>query len=286
MANNMNTNAHQPTGIDFSRLAQQLPGMQGDIQRLQTLCRGSAELPVVMVLGKYNHGKSSLLNALVGQPDRFGVADCRKTTEVEHCDAGGVRWVDTPGLDADVAGTDDTLALTAARARADVRLLVHSLQEGELDQAELTLAHKLLEEERQTGRALLVVLTQRDQMSDASVVAAIREQLPQTRMVAEVSANSYVRGIAENKPALKAFSGFEAFRTVMAELLGGIQSRKAREKQALLQRLDAGLAKLETEARKTLVSLQEDYQHQLASYEAAMISVEAQIMRKFMEAQA
>jgi hypothetical protein len=61
--------------------------------------------PIITVIGKYNHGKSHLLNELIGQ-ETFVVADKRETVRLLDRVHNGVRWLDAPGLDADV-GTDD-----------------------------------------------------------------------------------------------------------------------------------------------------------------------------------
>jgi hypothetical protein len=62
---------------------------------------------------KYNHGKSRLLNELIGG-NTFAVADKRETVKLSASVHQGVRWLDAPGLDADVGTEDDRQALHAA----------------------------------------------------------------------------------------------------------------------------------------------------------------------------
>jgi GTP-binding protein EngB required for normal cell division len=272
-------------GFNFDALLGQLPACQADVLRLQWLC--GSTLPEVVVLGKYNHGKSSLLNALVGQPNRFGVADYRKTILVEDCDAGGVRWVDTPGLGADVNCQDDQRAMDAACSRADVRLLVHSLKEGELDGDELALARTLQEEERQTGRTLLVVLTQLDELADEAcargIIAAIQAQLPQARVLA-VSSVSYVKACAEQKKLLRAASRFDALLSTLQTMCAGVPERRRQEKLALIRRLDAVLEARESQISIQSRQLERQYHDRLAQFSSEMADVHARIVEKMSEA--
>lgn len=85
--------------------------------------------PTVAAVGRANVGKSSLINALVGQQVAL-VADIAGTTR-DHVgvplDLGGlvVRWIDTPGVD---ARTKDTEELTIAqRVLANAELVVHCI---------------------------------------------------------------------------------------------------------------------------------------------------------------
>lgn len=57
--------------------------------------------PIVMVYGVYNAGKSTLLNALLGQ-ELAEVGDIPKTAEVSPYQIGDVEILDTPGIDAPI----------------------------------------------------------------------------------------------------------------------------------------------------------------------------------------
>lgn len=159
----------------FDGLAQWLPDQAHSIKRLKGLMMRPANQ--VVAAGLYNHGKSSLLNALIGR-NVFSVADCRETRQIQREASNGIVWVDTPGLDADVAGQDDLLALDSVVADADVLLLVHNVRAGELDQKEFKQFSGWL---KTFPTVTTVVLTQIDQLEKQeldSVIGRIREQLP------------------------------------------------------------------------------------------------------------
>lgn len=68
--------------MSFEAMNAVLPDQTDQINRLQYLL-AEARLPVVSVIGKYNHGKSSLLNALV-ECEQFAVSDARETTVLSN----------------------------------------------------------------------------------------------------------------------------------------------------------------------------------------------------------
>lgn len=68
--------------MGFDSIYAVLPDHAAEISRLQYLL-ADARLPVVSVIGKYNHGKNSLLNALVAR-EQFAVSDARETTVLSY----------------------------------------------------------------------------------------------------------------------------------------------------------------------------------------------------------
>ncbi|WP_254775497.1 GTPase [Pseudoxanthomonas sp. GM95] len=193
-----------------------LPGRSDDLARLKILARVDGT-PIVTVIGKYNHGKSSLLNVLCGA-SAFDVADKRQTIALSEHLAAGVRWLDAPGLDADVASGDDREALTAAWQRSDIRLLVHAAKEGELDNSERQLLGQLDADDQRTRRQTLFILSQVDQLEDethlAHVTDALATQAPHVP-VHLTSSVRYSRGMEGGKALLVARSGIPALKEAL-----------------------------------------------------------------------
>ena len=133
-----------------------LPTYNLPLTRLRAIVQ-AGQLPTVTVIGKYNHGKSRLLNELIGD-DIFSVADKRETTTLSEHLQHNIRWLDAPGLDADVATLDDQHAQDAMWNKADIRLMIHSVREGEFDPYELQLFQQFEHDATQTQRQTVSVL--------------------------------------------------------------------------------------------------------------------------------
>lgn len=211
-----------------------LPERDHDLARLRILAETSHD-PVVTVVGKYNHGKSRLLNVLVDS-QAFSVADRRETITLAAHRHEGVCWLDAPGLDADVGTGDDQLAEQAVWLRSDIRLLVHAAKEGELDEAERELLCALQADERKTQRQTLFVLTQVDQFADEStldsVIQAIQKQFPDI-LIYPVSSARHEKGTQEGKRLLIERSGVPALRAALGQALERVAG--AREHEAGLR---------------------------------------------------
>lgn len=209
------------------------PELEPMAKRLKLL-KSSQSLPQVVVFGKYNHGKSTLLNALLGK-QVFAASDARETV-VNKTYADQKRqltWVDTPGLDADVGGADDQKAYEGVMVDADIILLVHNLNTGELDQHEVSHFSKMLKTRDGLYQKAILVITQIDQVSEEQKEQAlqiIKGQLPTIKMHL-VSAVRYQKGMAENKKPLVERSG-------IPELLQSIDALKAETAQVRVSELN------------------------------------------------
>ncbi|SMG42942.1 GTPase [Paraburkholderia susongensis] len=206
-----------------------LPDRANDLARLHILVNGDE--PVVTVIGKYNHGKSSLLNELTGR-DTFAVSDKRETVSLAHSVHLGVHWLDAPGLDADVGTEDDRHALQAAWLRSDIRLFVHAAKEGELDTKETALLAELSADGERTKRQTLFVLSQVDQLADdhelENVCKAIGEQVPGT-VLNVVSSTRNRKALEGGKKLLLEKSGILALRATLHSALDRVPSARAHE---------------------------------------------------------
>jgi len=128
----------------------------------------------ISVFGRVSTGKSSLLNALIGE-DRFSVSPIHGETRYSTMEAwdeeqvGGVFLIDTPGLDE--AGGEDREALArevAGRSDLVIFALDSDITETELDALRAVLMQ---------GRPVIVVLNKADLYTAAerdALVASIR----------------------------------------------------------------------------------------------------------------
>jgi len=207
----------------------------------------------IAACGVVNAGKSTLLNALAdaANADVFVVAPVRETTEVKRFDCDDYELMDTPGLDA--LENDDATAW-AGIAASDLVLMVHNPRGGELGSEQV----KLLEGLKRHGCAgrMVLVLSHLEAVRDN--VAALSAIIgPQAKAVLgmevpifPVSSTNYLRGLRENKPALRTTSGVPALRThigaqVTAREREFIAERRARleaVRDEMLAEVDAAIA--------------------------------------------
>lgn len=221
-----------------------LPGRANDMARLRTLAETA--LPVVTVIGKYNHGKSRLLNEMVGHA-AFVVADKRETVALAEHVHDGVCWLDAPGLDADVHASDDDHALRAIWLKSDIRLFVHAAKEGELDATERSLLESLRQDGQRTLRQTLFLASQVDQLPHEDqlqeVMHALEHQVPDFE-VHRVSSTRYRQGLEGGKALLLERSGIPALKRALQHLLAGVPKARAHETVLLLGETRAELERL------------------------------------------
>ena len=130
--------------------------------RLENILNNQKSPFKIVVYGKYNHGKSTFLNAWLNKDELFKTSDKRETTENKDYldEENNIIWIDTPGLDAHE--DDDAKAIEAVK-EADIVLLVHDIISGELDDKEL----KMIESFSKTNKQKLkLLLTKIDQNED------------------------------------------------------------------------------------------------------------------------
>lgn len=212
----------------------------------------SDQKPRIAVFGKYNHGKSTLLNAIFGY-EAFKSADKRETIEnlsIEHND---VMWIDTPGLDADVHGKDDAAALTGAFEMADYLFLVHQVTAGELDKYELDIFNRLAMNTTDYSQKMCLVLTQIDQKTTDelnTVIDKIQQQVSleskfQNVTIIPLSATRYLRGIEENKPIFCEKSGISTLLDEIEKIKINTLNIRKNEKSELINKVANSLNEME-----------------------------------------
>jgi hypothetical protein len=178
-----------------------------------------------------------------------------------------VRWLDAPGLDADVGTEDDRHAFHAAWLKSDIRLFVHAAKEGELDAKELALLAELCVDGNRTKRQTLFVLSQIDQLADEAelqkVSHTIGAQVPDITLHA-VSSTRHRKGLEEGKKLLLEKSGMPSLRVVLDAARARVPQARAHETALLLDDIRDELQQLlaAQEQSREALSQRQSQQHQ------------------------
>lgn len=236
----------------------------------------------IMVYGVYNAGKSTLINALLGQ-ELAAVADVPETARVQGYRWGDFEVLDTPGIDAPLEHEEIT---REQLIQSDVVIFVVNPlgvveEEKTLDVLlELVLA----------GKMIFLVLNCKDHFNPidlARIKDELRERIQQkagTRQVlgnipiVEVNARSALKAKLENKQNLLNSSGFPKFESELAAFFESVKQKEIvarvatelrsfieatvdeldkRQDQASIKRLDtfyAEIARREIDIRRGLKS--------------------------------
>lgn len=232
-----------------------LPTYNLPLARLHTIVQADL-LPTVTVIGKYNHGKSRLLNELIGD-DIFSVADKRETVTLYEHQHNNIRWLDAPGLDADVAAIDDQHTQDAMWNKADIRVMIHSVCEGEFDAV-------------QTRRQSVLVLTQIDQIPDQTILThiinSIQKQVP-TVTPLPVSATRHRKGIENSSPLLVQRSGIPKLQETVSHMIEKVPLIRQFEKNKILMELKEKLSQLKQITQTNIQQLCTTLSHQRQGFE-------------------
>lgn len=244
-----------------------LPESSEKVNRLFELT-GNQAPPIITVTGKYNHGKSQLLNELIGA-EKFEVADKRQTVALESFQTGEILWLDAPGLDADVHGKDDAAALRGTWHEADIRLFVHSAKEGELDANEQALIRELRDDQKKSKRQTLLVLTQIDQVADEAdfdrVTQIIKKQAVDIPLFA-VSSSRHRQGRLEKKKLFVEKSGIPALKSALLTAARSAQKIRQHQINAIGQQLDKELRALQATKKRKLSTLRKKHDTLLTQF--------------------
>lgn len=244
-----------------------LPTYSQPLARLRAIAQ-AGQLPTVTVIGKYNHGKSRLLNELIGD-DIFSVADKRETVTLSEHLQHNIRWLDAPGLDADVATLDDQHAQDAMWNKADIRLMIHSVREGEFDPYELQLFQQFEQDATQTQRQSVLVLTQIDQIPDQAVLThiidSIQKQAP-AATVLPVSATRHRQGIENSKALLVQRSGIPELQQTLSRVIEKVPAVRQFETNKIFADLKTQLSQLQQTTQANIQQLSATLEHQRQAF--------------------
>lgn len=212
----------------------------------------------IIVFGKYNHGKSTFLNAWLEQEGLFKTGDTVVTKKIQsHLDEkNNIIWIDTPGLDA-TAG-DDKLANEEVKD-ADVILLVHDAVSGELDNKELMFIEK---SSFATKAKIKLLLTKIDQNEDniSMISNQIKKQIAKFELdVFLISSGRYQKYLSTNSNIWKEKSGFSLLKQHIDKAIKDREILRKRE----IERLCDDLIKQLNQEKQGIQSQIDSYGRQI-----------------------
>lgn len=221
----------------------------------------------IMVYGVYNAGKSTLINALLGQ-GAAEIDDVPKTDSVSAYRWGRYDILDTPGVDAPIAHqkiTDEEMLKADA-----VIFVVNPVGAAE----ELATLSKLLELVKARKQVFLVFNEKqtleiedffklKDQTQARLQALAVQQGLGEVLQeipIMRVNAKSAFKGKTENKKALLEKSGFPEFEKRLTEFLQSISLNQiyGRLKASLVDFLSGSLKDLQARSQANIVKKYDD----------------------------
>lgn len=215
--------------------------------------RSEHKTPQVVCTGVYNTGKSTLLNTLLGEDERFPTGDIPTTKVLARAEADGVVYIDTPGLN---AAEEDDQETQSAYESADFILFVSNAQSGGVSEAEARWLQHL--EKRYTAdslkKRLIYVLTHCGQVEPEQlpdIERKFRSDLEKAigfvpEQIFCVDSITYWEGKSKNVPLLVEDSGVLSLQEALSDRLAGAaelleqvrKSELAARQSALLEHLD------------------------------------------------
>ena len=220
----------------------------GDIKTIETLSKAIESSDIsIAVIGLYNHGKSTLLNALIDDVElkTFKTADKRETTQNKKVQQDNIIYIDTPGLNANEY--DDKRALDVVK-ETDIVIFTHNANSGELNQKEVDFLYMINKHWKNPIEFLdrtIFVLTRADEALDEKDIFKTKDKIcsqiekifntNQSINILNISAKDYLNGKIKNQSILLQESNIK----ILKDDIDFITNKKQKEiKQTKLKRLE------------------------------------------------
>lgn len=232
-----------PTTKIQTLLNEHLPEAQKLFNQFKAVKANQNSLPKVVVYGVYNSGKSSLLNALTGHVEQeyFATRDIPETKQTKTLEQQGICYVDTPGLDVDVA---DTQQANAGVDQADILMFVHKLNSGPIQAEEMQTMQALVASHGKPEQLLAVITGAEGVDEQQSLINEITSQIQSLAPGCQpflVSNLRFQKGVREAKQPLIHHSGIpqllEALQSKVAGLSENLDQQREEKQQKLKEQL-------------------------------------------------
>jgi len=257
---------------------------KGDIKAIKDLTAAIKDDNIIVTcMGLYNHGKSSLLNALIKdfEGKTFKTADTRETTTNKQIKYDNLTFVDTPGLNAQKH--DDKRVMDAVK-QSDINIFVHNVNTGEFVESEVRFFHNIKNHWKNPTEFIertIFVLSRIDEAESDEVVKdtaiRMRQQIKEIfgvdGSIVPISSKDYVDGMIEDEDELIEISNIAILEDMIKQLQNQLiepirrtkKDRLARYYDGLIQKLNGELqenklelSKLENEQKRVDSAFKKD----------------------------
>lgn len=247
---------------------------KGDIQAIVDYKKAiDKNVIVVTCMGLYNHGKSTLLNTLIGDYENktFKAADVRETSVNKTFQYGNINFIDTPGLNA--KKNDDKRVMDAVK-ESDINLFVHTVTTGEFVKKEIEFLNNVKKHWKNPqefiDRTIFVVSRVDKANNEEDIANTINKMTKQIldifnikSTIISVSAIRYTKGKIENKKLMVKKSNIDILKKLITNLSNELsESIKATRKKRLVDKYDSIIKQLSSKVQMNKLEISKQKQAQ------------------------